>query len=92
MSWDRQITIKSAREIEVMREAGRINAEALAAAKAIIRPGVTTGDLNAAAEEVLRKYGCYSPFKITRARILTQPVPTSVSTMNWCMVFLESAS
>jgi len=63
MSWDRQITIKSAREIEVMREAGRINAAALAAAKAIIRPGVTTGDLNAAAEEVLRKYGCYSPLK-----------------------------
>ena len=46
-----------------MREAGRINAEALAAARAIIRPGVTTADLNAAAEEVLKKHGCYSPFK-----------------------------
>lgn len=46
-----------------MREAGRINAEALAAARAIIRPGVTTADLDAAAEEVLKKYGCYSPFK-----------------------------
>jgi len=63
MSWDRQITIKSAHEIEIMREAGRINAEALAAARSIIRPGITTGDLNAAAEEVLRKNGCYSPFK-----------------------------
>jgi methionyl aminopeptidase len=63
MSWDRQITIKTTQEIELMREAGRINAEALAAARAIIRPGVTTGDLNAAAEEVLRKHGCYSPFK-----------------------------
>lgn len=46
-----------------MREAGRINAEALAAARALVSPGVTTADLNAAAEEVLRKYGCYSPFK-----------------------------
>lgn len=46
-----------------MREAGRINAEALAAARAIIRPGVTTADLNAAAEEVHKKYGVYSPFK-----------------------------
>lgn len=46
-----------------MREAGRINAEALAAARALVRPGVTTADLNAAAEEVLRKHGCYSPFK-----------------------------
>lgn len=46
-----------------MRQAGRINAEALAAAREIIRPGITTADLNAAAEEVLKKYGCYSPFK-----------------------------
>ena len=42
-----------------MRIAGRINAEALAAARAVIRPGVTTADLNAAAEEVLQKYGVY---------------------------------
>jgi methionyl aminopeptidase len=63
MSWERQITIKSVQEIEIMRQAGRINAEALAAAKSIARPGVTTADLNAAAEEVLRKYGVYSPFK-----------------------------
>jgi methionyl aminopeptidase len=63
VSWDRQINIKSAQEIAIMREAGRINAEALAAAKAIARPGVTTADLNAAAEEVLKKHGCYSPFK-----------------------------
>jgi methionyl aminopeptidase len=63
MSWDRQITIKSAEELKSMREAGRINAEALAAVRAIIHPGVTTADLNAAAEEVLKKYGATSPFK-----------------------------
>jgi methionyl aminopeptidase len=63
MAWDRQISIKTPHEVELMRAAGKINAEALAAARAIIRPGVTTADLNAAAEEVLRKYGCYSPFK-----------------------------
>jgi len=63
MTLDRQITIKTPQEIEIMRIAGKINAEALAAARAIIRPGVTTADLNAAAEEVLRKYGVYSPFK-----------------------------
>ena len=63
MSWDRQITIKTPPEIAIMREAGRINAEALAAAREIIRPGITTADLNAAAEEVLKRYGCYSPFK-----------------------------
>lgn len=63
MSWERQITIKSPEELKVMRQAGKINAEALAAAKAIIRPGITTADMNAAAEEVQKKYGVYSPFK-----------------------------
>jgi methionyl aminopeptidase len=63
MSWDRQITLKTADELEIMREAGKINAEALAAAKAAIRPGATTADVNAAAEDVLRKYKVYSPFK-----------------------------
>jgi methionyl aminopeptidase len=63
MTWDRQITIKTPEELEIMRVAGRINAEALAAAHAVIRPGVSTADINAAAEEVLQKYGVYSPFK-----------------------------
>lgn len=63
MSWERQITLKSAREIEIMRQAGQINAEALAAARDAAHPGASTADLNAAAEEVLKKYGVYSPFK-----------------------------
>jgi methionyl aminopeptidase len=63
MSWERKITLKTPQEIAIMPPAGRINAEALAAARAIIRPGVTTAALNAAAEEVLKKYDCYSPFK-----------------------------
>ncbi len=63
MSWDRQITLKTPQELDLMRAAGRINAEALAAARAIARVGVTTADLNAAADEVLRKHGVYSPFK-----------------------------
>lgn len=46
-----------------MREAGRINASVLATVKALLKPGVSTADLNAAAEKVLRKHGCVSPFK-----------------------------
>ncbi len=46
-----------------MREAGRINAKVLATVNELLKPGVSTADLNAAAEEVLRKYGCVSPFK-----------------------------
>ncbi|HEX9333207.1 MAG TPA: type I methionyl aminopeptidase [Anaerolineales bacterium] len=63
MSWSRQIHIKSPAEIQIMREAGRINATVLATAKDLLKPGVSTADLNAAAEEVLRKHGCVSPFK-----------------------------
>ncbi len=63
MSWSRQIHIKSPAEIEIMREAGRINATILATTKELLKPGVSTADLNAAAEEVLRKHGCVSPFK-----------------------------
>jgi methionyl aminopeptidase len=63
MSWERQIHVKSPAEIESMRDAGRINAMALAAVKELLQPGVTTADLNAAAEGVLRKHGCISPFK-----------------------------
>lgn len=63
MSWERQITLKSVRELEIMRQAGKINAEALAAARDAAVPGASTADLNAAAEAVLKKYGVYSPFK-----------------------------
>jgi methionyl aminopeptidase len=63
MSWERTITIKSEKELKAMRDAGRINAEALAAVRAVIQPGATTADLNAAAEAVLKKHGAYSPFK-----------------------------
>ena len=63
MSWERQIHIKSPAELEVMREAGRINATVLATVRELLQPGVATADLNAAAEEVLRKHGCISPFK-----------------------------
>jgi methionyl aminopeptidase len=69
MSWDRVINIKTPAEIAIMREAGRINYAALDAAKKAARPGVTTADLNAAAEEVIKAHGAYSPF-------LNYPGPT----------------
>ena len=63
MSWARQIHLKNPAELQIMRQAGRINAEVLATTKELLKPGVSTADLNAAAEEVLRKHGCFSPFK-----------------------------
>jgi methionyl aminopeptidase len=76
MNWDRQIHIKSPDEVKIMRQAGRINAEILATMKIMIQPGVSTADLNAAAEEVLKKHGCYSPFK----GYSQPPYPASICT------------
>jgi methionyl aminopeptidase len=63
MAWERGIVIKSQPELALMREAGRVNSLALAAVKELLRPGVTTGDLDAAAEEVIRKHGGIPAFK-----------------------------
>jgi len=63
MSWDRNIVIKSQAELALMREAGRVNALALATVREMIGPGVATADLDAAAEEVIRKHGGIPVFK-----------------------------
>lgn len=77
ISWERQINIKSDKELEIMREAGRINAETLDAVKKAIAPGVSTAELNEVAEAVQRKYGVYSPFKNYAG---PYPYPASICT------------
>ena len=56
MGWERNIVIKSQAEIALMRAAGRVNALALAAVQEAARPGVTTGELDAVAAEIIRKH------------------------------------
>jgi len=63
MSWARQIHLKSPAELKIMQKAGHINAEVLKTVGELLQPGVSTADLNAAAEDVLKKHGCVSPFK-----------------------------
>ncbi|QDT37505.1 type I methionyl aminopeptidase [Stratiformator vulcanicus] len=46
------IVLKSRREIDKMYRAGQLVAEAHAAVRGLVRPGVTTAELNAAVEEV----------------------------------------
>lgn len=50
-------------EIEIMREAGRITAQALKAISEHIRPGVTTRKLDSIAEGVIREAGALPAFK-----------------------------
>jgi methionyl aminopeptidase len=80
VNWtDRQVNIKSAAELAIMREAGRINAQTLAAVKGAIAPGVTTGELNEIAEAYQQKLGVYSPFKNYGDGIIN-PYPASICT------------
>jgi methionyl aminopeptidase len=58
------ITLKSAREIEIMARAGRIVAGTLDLMREIVRPGMTTEDLDVAAEEYIRGHdGAVPSFK-----------------------------
>ena len=50
------ITLKSPREIEAMARAGRIVAGTLALMREIVRPGLSTEDLDAAAERFIRSH------------------------------------
>lgn len=60
---DRPIVIKNPPEIDVMREAGRINAMVLQAVGKMIQPGVATEELDAVAEELIRDNGGKPAFK-----------------------------
>jgi methionyl aminopeptidase len=51
------ITCKSARELALMRRSGRVTARALEKLTPAIRPGVTTGEINAYADELIRAEG-----------------------------------
>ncbi|MCA1815573.1 MAG: type I methionyl aminopeptidase [Acidobacteria bacterium] len=54
---------KSKREIEKMRAAGRLAGEVREALRAMVRPGVTTLELDAAAERMIRDAGAAPTFK-----------------------------
>lgn len=56
------VTIKSDREIELMREAGKILAEVHMEIKEHIKPGVSTFEINELAEASIRRYNCIPSF------------------------------
>ncbi len=62
MNRRRGVVLKSERELRLMRQAGKVNARALLAAISIIEPGITTGDIEAAASAVLKQAGAKPAF------------------------------
>lgn len=59
----RGIELKTAQEIEVMRQASRIVATVLKEISELVEPGMTTGDLDAHAEKRIREMGATPSFK-----------------------------
>ena len=56
------ITLKSAREIEAMRQAGRIVANALQTIREEVRPGMTTKEIDAIARREIMGHGAEPAF------------------------------
>lgn len=57
------VTIKSKSEIEKMKIAGRITYGALCAVEAVVKPGVTTAELNKIAEDYIKSQDATPSFK-----------------------------
>jgi methionyl aminopeptidase len=55
------VTLKSPREVDIMARAGRIVGGTLALMRTLVRPGVSTEDLDAAAEEYIRSHEGATP-------------------------------
>lgn len=57
------INIKTDAQIEIMRKAGKIVAQTLQAIESAIKPGITTGKLDAIAEDFITSHGAKPAFK-----------------------------
>lgn len=56
------VTIKSQREIELMRHAGKLLGQTLEQLEKAVKPGMSTWELNQIGEEIIRGYGCIPSF------------------------------
>lgn len=56
------VTIKSLREIELMKEAGKLLGKAHDELGKAIRPGMSTKEVDRIGEEIIRSYGCIPSF------------------------------
>ena len=74
------IIIKTDKEIAAMRECGRRHAEILRKVADLVRPGISTRELDAAAEKMIREYGDIPAFKGYKPDGADRPYPASLIT------------
>lgn len=63
------ITLKRPREIELMREAGRLVAKAHALVRTMLEPGVMTREIDAAVEKLFEQHGATPLFKGVQGKV-----------------------
>ena len=74
------IVLKSAREIELMRQAGHLVWQVLERMEELVRPGVTTGELNEVAEGMIADSGAIPLFKGVRTPHAKMAFPAALCT------------
>ena len=72
--------LKSAREIELMRIAGRVVHQVLEKLGALVCPGVSTGELGRMADEMILASGAEALFKGVRTPTTKSPFPAAICT------------
>ncbi|MDI9369923.1 MAG: type I methionyl aminopeptidase [Synergistaceae bacterium] len=72
------ISLKTDREIRLMRKAGRIVADVLDMISDMIRPGLSTGEIDSAAESLIKRSGGLPAFKGYRVPTIKRPFPSAV--------------
>ena len=77
--------LKSPREIQIMREAGRIVARVHAALREAVRPGVSTWDLDQLAVDTMAQVQRY--LVLPGLSVAIRPTSAPASTKNWCTAF-----
>src|SRR4051812_31337724 len=72
--------LKRPDEIEKMRRAGRVVNQILGRLKEMAKPGVTTAELNAVAEEMIRQVGGEALFRGVKTKQAKFPFPAALCT------------
>jgi methionyl aminopeptidase len=72
------ITLRSRREIDLMRQAGAVVADVLLKLKEMARPGVTTGELDRMALKMTAEAGAQALFKGVRSPHARRPFPGAI--------------
>lgn len=72
------ITLRSRREIELMRKAGAVVADVLLKLQEVAKPGVTTGWLDGIASQITADVGAMALFKGVRSPYARVPFPSAI--------------